>query len=311
MPKTPLTKARRDTRYYGLYSKSATSVSPPASFHFPQVYSPVNWAKVKADCSPYVRWIGSRYIYDLYYEKEAISKKLYDWLLKNGYADANLIAKWKKQGYEKVRLRTGFLTMLEGIKLMLYSCVVYDAFRQRKLISTLLVYVVFRRRSWRKTREYSVWAAVVAVAVVVIETNFFILRFWLGLGLGLGRDARMDRQTDRRVWRHMSVLSFVYADARNRVWWHYSFFFFLFSFGGLEAAFHYLVFKLWWWSSFLSFLYLFQFGLCTADLSSRLLSLDFRYSCFLVAAWILYRYPPNPEYAMHITFIRFSTIIQE
>ncbi|KAM5441641.1 Component of the SF3b subcomplex of the U2 snRNP [Microsporum ferrugineum] len=45
----------------------------------------------------------SRYIYDLYYEKEAISKKLYDWLLKNGYADANLIAKWKKQGYEKVR----------------------------------------------------------------------------------------------------------------------------------------------------------------------------------------------------------------
>ena len=46
--------------------------------------------------------IGSRYIYDLYYEKEAISRKLYDWLLKNGYADGNLIAKWKKQGYEKV-----------------------------------------------------------------------------------------------------------------------------------------------------------------------------------------------------------------
>ena len=45
---------------------------------------------------------GSRYIYDLYYEKEAISKQLYDYLLKNGYADANLIAKWKKQGYEKV-----------------------------------------------------------------------------------------------------------------------------------------------------------------------------------------------------------------
>ncbi|KAK5741147.1 Component of the SF3b subcomplex of the U2 snRNP [Elasticomyces elasticus] len=44
----------------------------------------------------------SRYIYDLYYEKEAITKQLYDWLLKNGYADANLIAKWKKQGYEKV-----------------------------------------------------------------------------------------------------------------------------------------------------------------------------------------------------------------
>ncbi len=45
---------------------------------------------------------GSRYIYELFYEKEAISKRLYDWLLKNGYADGNLIAKWKKQGYEKV-----------------------------------------------------------------------------------------------------------------------------------------------------------------------------------------------------------------
>lgn len=46
---------------------------------------------------------GSRYIYDLYYDKEAISKQLYEWLLKNGYTDGNLIAKWKKQGYEKVR----------------------------------------------------------------------------------------------------------------------------------------------------------------------------------------------------------------
>ncbi|KAJ5787450.1 G10 protein [Penicillium paradoxum] len=44
----------------------------------------------------------SRYVYDLYYEKYAISKELYDWLLKNKYADANLIAKWKKQGYEKL-----------------------------------------------------------------------------------------------------------------------------------------------------------------------------------------------------------------
>ena len=44
----------------------------------------------------------SRYIYDLYYTREAISKPLYDWLLKTGYADAMLIAKWKKQGYEKL-----------------------------------------------------------------------------------------------------------------------------------------------------------------------------------------------------------------
>jgi bud site selection protein 31 len=64
----------------------------------------------------------SRYIYELYYKREAISKELYDWLLKEGYADAkcvlellfrfgrithqvssgSLIAKWKKAGYEKL-----------------------------------------------------------------------------------------------------------------------------------------------------------------------------------------------------------------
>ncbi|ETW84079.1 potassium:hydrogen antiporter [Heterobasidion irregulare TC 32-1] len=44
----------------------------------------------------------SRYIYELYYKREAVSKELYDWLLKEGYADANLIAKWKKTGYEKL-----------------------------------------------------------------------------------------------------------------------------------------------------------------------------------------------------------------
>ena len=52
---------------------------------------------------PYTVTPGSRYIYDLYYDKKAISKQLYDWLKKNGYADVSLIAKWKKQGYEKVR----------------------------------------------------------------------------------------------------------------------------------------------------------------------------------------------------------------
>ncbi|RXW18815.1 hypothetical protein EST38_g7039 [Candolleomyces aberdarensis] len=44
----------------------------------------------------------SRYVYELYYKREAISRELYDWLLKEGYADANLIAKWKKTGYEKL-----------------------------------------------------------------------------------------------------------------------------------------------------------------------------------------------------------------
>ncbi|CCH42006.1 hypothetical protein BN7_1545 [Wickerhamomyces ciferrii] len=42
----------------------------------------------------------SRYIYEMYYKKKVISKDLYDWVLKNRKINANLIAKWKKQGYE-------------------------------------------------------------------------------------------------------------------------------------------------------------------------------------------------------------------
>lgn len=34
----------------------------------------------------------SRYIYELYYKREAISRELYDWLLKEGYADAKYAA---------------------------------------------------------------------------------------------------------------------------------------------------------------------------------------------------------------------------
>lgn len=44
----------------------------------------------------------SRYIYEIYHKRKAISKELYDYCLKQKYADGNLIAKWKKQGYEKL-----------------------------------------------------------------------------------------------------------------------------------------------------------------------------------------------------------------
>ena len=33
----------------------------------------------------------SRYIYELYYKREAISKELYDWLLKEKYGDAKSV----------------------------------------------------------------------------------------------------------------------------------------------------------------------------------------------------------------------------
>uniref|UniRef100_A0A0E0CAJ1 G10 protein n=1 Tax=Oryza meridionalis TaxID=40149 RepID=A0A0E0CAJ1_9ORYZ len=44
----------------------------------------------------------SRYIYDLYYRRKEISKELYEFCLDQGYADRNLIAKWKKPGYERL-----------------------------------------------------------------------------------------------------------------------------------------------------------------------------------------------------------------
>ena len=44
----------------------------------------------------------SRYVFDMYYGRKEISKELYDWCLKEKIADASLIAKWKKPGYEKL-----------------------------------------------------------------------------------------------------------------------------------------------------------------------------------------------------------------
>ncbi|KNC87251.1 protein BUD31 [Sphaeroforma arctica JP610] len=44
----------------------------------------------------------SKYVYDLFYKRKAISKDLYEYCLKEKYADANLIAKWKKSGYENL-----------------------------------------------------------------------------------------------------------------------------------------------------------------------------------------------------------------
>ncbi|ODV79508.1 Bud site selection protein 31 [Suhomyces tanzawaensis NRRL Y-17324] len=42
----------------------------------------------------------SRYVYDMYYKRKLISRELYDWLLVQSYVNGDLIAKWKKQGYE-------------------------------------------------------------------------------------------------------------------------------------------------------------------------------------------------------------------
>lgn len=47
-----------------------------------------------------IHYERSRYVYELFYKKKAISRELYDWLLREKHADAMLIAKWKKPGFE-------------------------------------------------------------------------------------------------------------------------------------------------------------------------------------------------------------------
>eukprot|EP00743_Colponemidia_sp_Colp-15_P003426 GILK01003700.1.p1 GENE.GILK01003700.1~~GILK01003700.1.p1 ORF type:complete len:161 (-),score=10.84 GILK01003700.1:142-588(-) len=43
----------------------------------------------------------SRYIYELFYKRKEITRELYEYCLREGHADAALIARWKKPGYEK------------------------------------------------------------------------------------------------------------------------------------------------------------------------------------------------------------------
>ena len=44
----------------------------------------------------------SRLIYDKFFKSKEISRELYDWLIKEGWANQALIAKWKKPGYDSL-----------------------------------------------------------------------------------------------------------------------------------------------------------------------------------------------------------------
>lgn len=71
----------------------------------------------------------SRYIYELYYKREAISKELYDWLLKEGYADAKYAS--SPDSHLQVRLTRAFVSawLQSGRRVGTRSCAVYDASR--------------------------------------------------------------------------------------------------------------------------------------------------------------------------------------
>ncbi|EEA06914.1 G10 protein, putative [Cryptosporidium muris RN66] len=47
-----------------------------------------------------INHLRSRYLYNLYYIDKSINKELYEYCLKQGHGDRELITKWKKPGYE-------------------------------------------------------------------------------------------------------------------------------------------------------------------------------------------------------------------
>mmetsp|Transcript_1575 Transcript_1575/g.2390 ORF Transcript_1575/g.2390 Transcript_1575/m.2390 type:complete len:234 (+) Transcript_1575:63-764(+) len=49
-----------------------------------------------------LNWQRSRYVYDMYYKYKKINREVYQYCLDMKYADAALIAKWKKPGYERL-----------------------------------------------------------------------------------------------------------------------------------------------------------------------------------------------------------------
>eukprot|EP00127_Corallochytrium_limacisporum_P001359 Clim_evm15s53 gene=Clim_evmTU15s53 len=49
-----------------------------------------------------VHYQTSRFIYDMYYKRKLITKEVYEWCLENDIGDRNLIAKWKKPGYDRL-----------------------------------------------------------------------------------------------------------------------------------------------------------------------------------------------------------------
>jgi len=94
--------------------------------------------------------------------------------LKNNYADANLIAKWKKQGYEKVPPPSSPLPFYNPCSICLGwannpSYAVSAAYNPKKRISTQHVSVEYRRLNLKKISLFSVLVVDVGVVLVVIS----------------------------------------------------------------------------------------------------------------------------------------------
>ena len=49
-----------------------------------------------------IHWERNRFVFEEHYRRKAMSRELFDWLCQCKLADRNLIAKWRKPGYERL-----------------------------------------------------------------------------------------------------------------------------------------------------------------------------------------------------------------
>lgn len=163
------------------------------------------------------------------------------------------------------------------------SYVVYDAFRPRRRTSTLPVYVVCLKRSWKRIKAYSAWAVGVAGAVVAIKADerrkgsvVFSDVVAKGLWLRLGLIALHDRRTCGGV-------SLLCRCRESRVWQH------LFRAVWKRRFWFWFKNKLHWrnWCYYICFSPDF---LCTALVALSIGFADCFWGCF---ERLIYRYPPK------------------
>ena len=96
-PRRPLRDSKRLNRLVCLIASNVTLANPPSKIlddygrKMRDAENESHEGKRKSESLWPIMRISharSRYIYELYYKREAISKELYDWLLKEKYADA-------------------------------------------------------------------------------------------------------------------------------------------------------------------------------------------------------------------------------
>ncbi|OQR80803.1 class VII unconventional myosin [Achlya hypogyna] len=75
---------------------------PPAGFEYLAPVMDALESELRERMNDPQDGLRRRYVYDMYYKYGKISKEVYEYCLRMKLADANLIAKWKKPGYERL-----------------------------------------------------------------------------------------------------------------------------------------------------------------------------------------------------------------